>query len=385
MISFILPVALQNNNEGQTRHWSAAEILFLREHFMLQSHAEMGRHLGRTEKAVRNHCHRLKLRKEPLPLTDDEKSIIAKWYEDRIDRDLNLAELVTSMNRSRITIGRVARSAGLSNKTRSRPKSADSMRQARQHANYHAFNEWSAADLAALDDWCKNRKGRSLNHKALAKSLGRSQPSVAHQIIRRGWSDKDRLAWTDDVKHPRGATGTTISPENRAKLDIGIKRFWDSMSKTERTKFSRRAVATRIEKYGTAAPTMLSGNAYSRTKSGKRDDLDGLFVRSSWEANYARYLNWLVAKKQIKSWSYEPQVFWFEKITRGSRSYTPDFKVVNLNNSHEWHEVKGWMDAKSKTKLKRFAKYYPDEKLVLIGAKEYASLKQFSRLIPCWE
>ena len=36
-----------------------------------------------------------------------------------------------------------------------------------------------------------------------------------------------------------------------------------------------------------------ASNNYSRSKSGRRDDLGGLFVRSSWEANYARYLNFL--------------------------------------------------------------------------------------------
>lgn len=34
------------------------------------------------------------------------------------------------------------------------------------------------------------------------------------------------------------------------------------------------------------------------------------------------------------------------------------------------------MDAKSKTKIKRFNKYYPDEKLVIIWAKEYKVVKQ---------
>lgn len=88
--------------------------------------------------------------------------------------------------------------------------------------------------------------------------------------------------------------------------------------------------------------------------------------RSGWEANYARYLQFLKENGNIKEWLHEPQTFWFHKIKRGTRSYLPDFKVIENDGSHYWVEVKGYMDAKSQTKLRRFEKYYPEEKLVLI-------------------
>ena len=90
------------------------------------------------------------------------------------------------------------------------------------------------------------------------------------------------------------------------------------------------------------------------------------YFRSSWEANYARYLQFLKEKGQIKEWLHEPQTFWFENIKRGTRSYLPDFKVIRNNDSHYWVEVKGYMDNKSNTKLKRFKKYYPNEEMHLI-------------------
>ncbi len=122
------------------------------------------------------------------------------------------------------------------------------------------------------------------------------------------------------------------------------------------------------------------------SKSGKREDLGGLYVRSSWEANYARYLTWLVEIGEIASWEYEPDTFEFTKIKRGSRFYTPDFKIINPDNSIEYHEVKGWMDPKSKTKLRRMAKYYPEIKLVLIDGDCYHAIaKQVRKIIPHWE
>ncbi len=87
------------------------------------------------------------------------------------------------------------------------------------------------------------------------------------------------------------------------------------------------------------------------------------------------YLDWLIKQKQIKSWTFEEDTFWFENIRRGVRSYCPDFKVINLDNSIEYHEVKGYMDNRSKTKIKRMAKYHPKIKLVVIDSDCYKDIK----------
>ena len=123
-----------------------------------------------------------------------------------------------------------------------------------------------------------------------------------------------------------------------------------------------------------------------RGKGGAREDLGGLYVRSTWEANWARYLNWLISVGEIKKWEYEVDTFKFENIKRGSRFYTPDFKVTNNDGSVEYHEVKGYMDQKSETKLKRMSKYYPDVKIILIDKEQYYAVgRQVSALIPTWE
>jgi len=111
-------------------------------------------------------------------------------------------------------------------------------------------------------------------------------------------------------------------------------------------------------------------------KVGKRADLGGQFFRSRSEANYARYLNLLKTQGRILGWEYEPHTFQFEAIKRGTRDYTPDFKVYLTNGTHEWHEVKGWMDAKSKTRLNRMEKYFPDEKVVVIGPKWFSQARR---------
>lgn len=127
-------------------------------------------------------------------------------------------------------------------------------------------------------------------------------------------------------------------------------------------------------------------NTYSRAGrgwvaiGGKRH-----FFRSSWEANYARYLEFLTNNELISAWEYEPMTFWFHKIKRGVRSFLPDFRVTTKTSDIEFHEVKGWMDAKSKTKIKRMAKYYPSTKLVVIDTVRYREIAKTARgLVPGW-
>jgi hypothetical protein len=72
-------------------------------------------------------------------------------------------------------------------------------------------------------------------------------------------------------------------------------------------------------------------------------------------------------------------------IDRGFSSYTPDFKVTENNGDIIYHEVKGWMDPKSKTRMKRMAHYHPEIRIILIGEKEYKALSKWRAMIPNWE
>ena len=111
-----------------------------------------------------------------------------------------------------------------------------------------------------------------------------------------------------------------------------------------------------------------------------------IYARSIWEANYSRYLQFQKEKGFIKDWLHEPTTFWFLEIKRGVRSYLPDFKVIRDDESYYWVEVKGYMDPKSRTKIKRFKKYYPTEALTLINAKWFRNNNsKMKLLIRGWE
>jgi hypothetical protein len=110
-----------------------------------------------------------------------------------------------------------------------------------------------------------------------------------------------------------------------------------------------------------------------------------IYFRSRWEANFAHYLQFLKENGLIKEWDHEPATFWFLEIKRGCRSYLPDFKVTDCDGTHWWAEVKGYMDAKSKTKIKRFKKYYPNERLIVFDGSWFKKNKLTTSQIKEWE
>ena len=91
------------------------------------------------------------------------------------------------------------------------------------------------------------------------------------------------------------------------------------------------------------------------------------YAKSNYERKYALYLELMKTHKHIVDWEYEPHTFYFQGIIRGTNNYKPDFKVYFPNGTHEWIEIKGYMEKKDFTKMKRMAKYFPNEKIRVIG------------------
>ena len=131
-------------------------------------------------------------------------------------------------------------------------------------------------------------------------------------------------------------------------------------------------------------PTVHKKSESKRYGSGFRADL-GIYVRSTWEANVGRILNWQLAHKEIVKWRYESQEFEFP-VKRGSRFYKTDFEIWRTEDSFFFWEVKGWLRDADRTKLKRMQKYYPQHEVVLIQERQYRELERtYAKLIPTWE
>jgi hypothetical protein len=109
------------------------------------------------------------------------------------------------------------------------------------------------------------------------------------------------------------------------------------------------------------------------------------FYRSRWEYRYALYLEFMKKWRHISEWEHEPETFWFDKIKRGTNNYKPDFRVTFPSGGVEYIEVKGYMDQKSRTKIKRMAKYHPQIKLrVVDGSWFKANAGVLKKVIPEW-
>jgi hypothetical protein len=235
--------------------------------------------------------------------------------------------------------------------------------------------------------WVRAGKARWHDQSAVMKKnwlegkIVKASPEVAKK---RGKAYAERLA-SGEQQHARGMLGKKHSAEfcaeqsrrNKQMVQDGTHHFQKKRTQKQLDAASRRLIE-RVK----FAPNSI----YSHARRGYRDDLGRIFFRSRWEANYARYLNLLIAQGHILRWEFEVDTFWFEKIRRGVRSYTPDFKVYGIDGSVWYEEVKGWMDKKSATKLKRMAKYYPSMTVRIVDEKAYKEItKKFSSVIPCWE
>lgn len=91
------------------------------------------------------------------------------------------------------------------------------------------------------------------------------------------------------------------------------------------------------------------------------------YSKSKREVAYARMLEGRKKSGDIVDWQYEVKTFYFEGERRGPVNYKPDFCILERDGTMSWHEVKGWMDPKSKSKVKKFKKYFPNEKLYVNG------------------
>jgi hypothetical protein len=182
--------------------------------------------------------------------------------------------------------------------------------------------------------------------------------------------------------HPRGALGMKHTDEAKQKVGAASAKRQAGLSDEDRAGITKKMMTTRIANGNYAPPRPKTS-----WKAGWRE-IGGVkkYYRSKWEANYAYYLEWLKSKGEIAAWAHEPKTFWFDGIKRGTMTYLPDFMVTENGGAEAYHEVKGWMDDRSKTKIKRMAKYHPTVRLIVIDSKTYHAIrKAVQSIVPGWE
>ena len=305
-------------------------------------------------------------RRAPIPKeTYDAIQIVYEMANEK-NTFVDLNELSKQLGHSKQTICRCARTLELTNVFR--PK---------------RFVErskvgWSYTKIVFLMD-----NYEAMTYPELKEHIGFAEDATRRMLDELGLYKDPSSVWKHHP-HPCGMLGKHHLSEVCDRMSVRMIDDWKNLESNYNSEECRQKMSDNMTKQRAAHPTT---NAYSRTRSGKRSDLDDRFFRSSWEANFARYLDFLITNGDIFRWEYEPDRFDFTEIKRGTRSYMPDFKVWDTKDSVPYYyEIKGWMDAKSKTRLKRMTKYYPTIKVIVFGAKEYRDLtKKLSAVIPNWE
>ncbi len=149
-------------------------------------------------------------------------------------------------------------------------------------------------------------------------------------------------------------------------------RKWEETWGEERTQELKKVLSLRMR--GENNP--MFGKPSPHRKGGFREDL-GHYVRSTWEADFARILNYCKA-----DYTYEPKTFELIKSDGEIVHYTPDFYVKSQNT---FYEVKGWLHDKDKEKMDLFQKQYPEYQFVLINTTKFAEFALEYKSLVNWE
>ena len=173
------------------------------------------------------------------------------------------------------------------------------------------------------------------------------------------------LGLTSETDPRQKAAGEAISKASRG-------RTWEERYGPERAAGFRRETSARMS----GRNNHMFGKPSPNAKRGYREDL-GHYVRSSWEADYARVLNYL-----SEPYEYEPKTFLLIDEDGTEMNYTPDFY---LPQQDQWVEIKGFMRPLDQKKIDLFREQYPDHALSVVSATRFAEFELEFRDLVAWE
>lgn len=176
------------------------------------------------------------------------------------------------------------------------------------------------------------------------------------------------LEWTSSSyreKHVEELKKANSLPSARERRSIQSKLNWRDpvireamMRNRDRNSAAAKGKATRIA-------NLLSGKSSYRVTHGKRVLVGTIWMRSTYEARFANFLDTLDVE-----WSYEPKHF---SVLNGAKTYLPDFYVPNID---AFIEIKGWWRDDAREKFDDFVRSYPLVRYALIDKHILESLER---------
>lgn len=171
-----------------------------------------------------------------------------------------------------------------------------------------------------------------------------------------------------------------LTKENNASLAVVSRKVQEKLN--GRNIHRERLTEKEYEEYISEMSIRMSGKGnpmYGKatriSKSGYREDI-GHYVRSTWEADYARVLNFI-----DEPYLYEPKTFELTREDGSSITYTPGFYLTDKDT---YVEIKGFMREIDAEKIKLIQEQY-DIKLEVIQSSEFAELQLKYKDLVNWE
>jgi len=237
----------------------------------------------------------------------------------------------------------------------------------------------------------KKRWNRYLSGHIGRMNRGRSHTREARAKMRQVKLNKVRSEETKRkisiaLSGRRGKKHTEATKRKMSEAKQGERRSEETKERIREARLGRKSSEATKEKQRKAMlkkwqdpkyAAKIIGGGRSAIKCGFREDV-GHYVRSGWEANFARLLKFLK-----REYEYEPKRFVIETDGEVVTTYLPDFYLVDLDR---YIEIKGWWYPGDLRKVELFQEAYPDIGLDIIERADYKRLKsKFSKLVPNWE
>jgi hypothetical protein len=191
------------------------------------------------------------------------------------------------------------------------------------------------------------RRGKKTRTKFTPERL------AAHSaMLRRYYSDpNNRRKMSESCK--KGKSGKALSKTGRTRLKRKMSQtmsaYWSDPANKERQRQKKiKLWKTKAYREKTIPKLLDFEHRYARKYNGPGGSV---VFKSSYELAYANYLDRLHVK-----WVYEPRTFYFSKRSKFT-SYTPDFYLPKLK---KFVEIKGWIRAKWKDKIRAFKRQFPE-------------------------
>ena len=168
--------------------------------------------------------------------------------------------------------------------------------------------------------------------------------------------DNPMYGKTGELNPFYGKRHTKATKEKMSKSHTGMDKPWVAKRRSQEKGrnnyfYGKHYIGKNSPRFGKSCP------------HGKGAYYKGIWMRSGWEINIAKWLD-----RMGWGWRYEPKRFELR-----DRTYAPDFYLPEKNI---YWEIKGWFHKRHQETIEQFRELYPKEHLIVITKSIYEMIME---------